>query len=175
MDIPKDMNVLTSLEKTATGGAPLRENPAQRISPGDFHRIVVEWNDTHANYPADVCLHEIIEARVKRTPGAVAVDFEGAQLTYRELNGRANKLAQALRGFGVGPDVPVAICIERSLEMVVGLLGILKAGGAYMPVDPHYPRDRVAFMLADAKTPVILTQSHLAARITRIFRGDHLP
>jgi len=125
----------------------------------------VEWNNTRAGYPADVCLHEMIEAQVERTPDAVAVVFEGGELTYRELNGRANKLALTLRGFGVGPDIPVAVSIDRSLEMVVGLLGILKAGGAYMPVDPHYPQDRVAFMLADAKTPVLLTQSHLAVKL----------
>ena len=165
MDTQKDTITLTGPQKTASGPAHPRPNPGGGMSPADYQRIVVEWNDTHTAYPVDVCLHELIEAQVERTPDTVAVAFEGSELTYRELNGRANKLAEALRGFGVGPDVPVAVCIERSLEMVVGLVGILKAGGAYMPVDPHYPQDRVAFMLGHAKTPVVLTQSHLAAKL----------
>src|SRR5204862_3725545 len=100
---------------------------------------------------------------VERTPEAVAVAFEGQALTYRELNREANRLANHLLSLGVGPEVRVGICVERSLEMVVGLLGILKAGGAYVPIDPTYPEDRLAFMLADAKVPVLLTQAHLSA------------
>ena len=131
----------------------------------EWRRVVVDWNNTGVDYPADVCLHETIEAQVKRTPDAVAVVFEGAKLTYRELNERANGLARVLRDRGVGPETLVAICLERSLEMVVGLLGILKAGGAYVPLDPNYPQDRLGFMLADAKATVVLTQRHLSGRL----------
>ena len=99
----------------------------------------MEWNRTEAAYPKDRCLHELFEEQVERTPDATAVVFEDKQLTYRQLNERANQLAHHLQRLGVGPDTLVAICVERSLEMVVGLLGILKAGGAYVPLDPRYP------------------------------------
>ncbi len=174
MDTPKNMEMLTSLEKTAAGVAPLRENPGQHTTRGDFHRIVVEWNNTQADYPAGVCLLEIIEQQVKRTPDAVAVVFEGVELTYRDLNGRANKLAEALCGFGVGPEMPVAICVERSLEMVVGLLGILKAGAAYMPVDPHYSPGPHRFHARGCKIAGDPNAKPPGCEIARVFRGGHL-
>ena len=102
-------------------------------------QLLVEWNDTQADYPEDLCVHQMFEAQVERTPDAVAVIFEDERLTYQELNARANQLATTC-GHGVGPEVLVGICMERSVEMVVGLLGILKAGGAYVPLDPTYPR-----------------------------------
>ena len=111
----------------------------------------MEWNDTAADYPQDRCIHQLFEEQVARTPEAVAVVFEDEQLTYGELNARANRLAHHLRGCGVGPEVLVGLCLERSPEMVVGLLGILKAGGAYVPLDPAYPQERLAFMLEDAR------------------------
>ena len=110
-------------------------------------------------------LPELFAAQVARSPGATAVVFGDASLTYGELDARANQLAHHLRGLGVGPEVVVGLCVERSLEMVVGLLGILKAGGAYLPLDPAYPRERLAFMLADARAPVLLTQSALRAQL----------
>ncbi len=119
------------------------------------------WNATAVDYRLDVTLHGLIEEQAARTPGAVAVSFDGADLTYDELDRRANQLASALRGLGVGPGSVVGICAERSLELVVGLLGILKAGGAYLPLDPGYPRDRLAFMLEDAGAPVLLVQERL--------------
>ena len=100
---------------------------------------------------------------MEKTPDAVAVVFEGEQLSYRQLNQRANQLAHFLRSLGAAPDTFVGVCMERSLEMVVALYGILKAGAAYVPIDPDYPRERVAFMLEDAHTPVLLTQQRLAA------------
>ena len=100
------------------------------------------WNDTQTDYPKDQCIHQLFEAQVARTPEAIAVVFEDQQLTYDELNTRANQLAHYLQGLGVVPDVLVGICMERSLEMVVALLGILKAGGAYVPLDPGYPKER---------------------------------
>src|SRR5207253_11488055 len=100
-----------------------------------------------------------------RTPDAIAVVFADQQLTYRQLNARANQLAHHLQALGVGPDVLVGLCVERSLEMVVAMLGILKAGGAYVPIDPEYPQDRIDFMLADSKPPVLLTQERLVERL----------
>ena len=123
------------------------------------------WNDTAANYPREFCLHQLFEAQVERTPAAVAVAFENRQLTYRELNHKANQLAHYLRDLGVRPETLVGICMERSLEMIIGLYGILKAGGAYVPIDPTYPTERQAFMLEDAQVPILLTQAHLSDRI----------
>src|SRR4028119_2283484 len=105
------------------------------------------------------CIHQLFEAQVDRTPDAVAVVFEHESLTYRQLNSRANSLADHLQALGVGPDVLVGICMERSLEMVVGLLGILKVGGAYVPLDPAYPTERLALMLEDTQISVLLTQA----------------
>jgi myxalamid-type polyketide synthase MxaB len=127
-------------------------------------RLLAEWNATAAPYPRDRCIHELFEAQAAKTPAAVAVVFEGQQLTYAELNRRANRLARRLRGLGVGPEVLVGLCVERSPAMVVGLLGILKAGGAYVPLDPAYPPERLAFMLDDSRAPVLVTQKHLAER-----------
>jgi non-ribosomal peptide synthetase component F len=106
----------------------------------------------------DTCIHPLLEFQVKLTPDAIAVIFEGKQLTYQELNSQANQLAHYLKTLGVKPEVLVAGCVERSLEMVVGLLGILKAGGAYVLLDPHYPQNRLALMLEHSQTPLLLTQ-----------------
>ena len=125
------------------------------------HQLLVEWNNTKAEYPNDSCIHELFEAQADRTPEAIAVQFEGKQLTYRELNSRANRLAHYLQGLGVGPEKLVGICVERSLEMAIGLLGILKAGGAYVPLDPSYPRERLLFMLEDSQVEVLLTHQTL--------------
>jgi amino acid adenylation domain-containing protein len=115
--------------------------------------------------PKDRMLYELIEQQVKRAPDAVAAVFEDRRLTYRQLNDRANQLAHHLHNLGVGPNILVGICVERSLEMLVGLLGILKAGGAYVPLDPAYPRDRLAFMLQDSQPRVLLTQTSLQKRL----------
>ncbi|MGH7979695.1 MAG: non-ribosomal peptide synthetase, partial [Limisphaerales bacterium] len=135
------------------------------LSAAERHQILVEWNRTEADYPSDRCLHELIEEQEHRTPEAAAVVFEGKKLAYRQLNARANQLARHLRKLGAGPDVLVGICAERSLEMVVGLLGVLKAGAAYVPLDPQYPKDRLAFMLEDSAAPVLLTQAKLAGAL----------
>jgi len=145
-------------------------NPLERISELPLltslerHQLV-EWNDTQADYPKDKCIHQLFEAQVEITPEAVAVVFENQQLTYRELNTKANQLAHYLQTLGVKPEVLVGICVERSIEMVIGLLGILKAGGAYLPLDPAYPTERLAFMLEDAQIPVLLTQSSLKKKL----------
>ena len=144
-------------------------DPEQRLSDlpllteTERQQLLVEWNGTKTDCPRDLCIHQLFEAQVERTPDAIAVVFEAEQLTYGELNRRANQLAHHLRALGVGPEVLVAICLERSLEMVIGLLGILKAGGAYVPLDPAYPKERLAFMLKDAQVPVLLTRERLVA------------
>ena len=131
------------------------------LTDAERHRLLIEWNDTRREYPRDKCVHQLFEEQVGRTPEAVAVVFENQQLTYRELNARSNQLAHYLRDLGVGPEMLVGICLERSLEMVVGLLGILKAGGAYVPLDPEYPAERLAFLLRDSAAAVLLTQKRL--------------
>jgi surfactin family lipopeptide synthetase A len=142
-------------------------NPDQRLSElplltqAETHQLLAEWNDTQTNYPKDRPLHHLFESQVERTPEATAVVFGNERLTYRELNRRANQLAHYLVSLGVGPDVLVGILVERSLDMVVGLLGILKAGGSYVPLDPAYPSERIAFMLEDSEVAVLLTQRHL--------------
>ena len=146
-------------------------NPHESISQlplltaTEQQQLLVEWNNTQADYPQDLCIHQLFEEQVDRTPDAVAVVFENQQLTYQQLNCRANQLAHYLRSLGVKPDTLVGICVERSLEMVVGILGILKAGGAYVPLDPEYPQERLSFMLQDADVSILLTQQKLLKRL----------
>ncbi|EEF63175.1 amino acid adenylation domain protein [Pedosphaera parvula Ellin514] len=149
-------------------------NPAQQIcaipllDEAERKQILCDWNDTDKDYPKSKCLHHLIEAQVERTPKAVAVQFESSQLTYDELNKKANRLAHHLKRLGVGPETLVGLCVDRSLEMVVGLLAILKAGGAYVPLDPHYPKERLAFILHDCRTPVLLTQQRLLESLPKL-------
>ena len=123
----------------------------------EWHQLVVDWNATEAPYPTDRCIHELFEASAAATPDAVAVEYEDAQLTYGELNARANRLARYLRSLGVAPDTRVALCVEPGLEMVVGLFAVLKAGGAYVPLDPAYPVERLRYMLDDSAPVAVLT------------------
>ncbi|GAB4190172.1 MAG: non-ribosomal peptide synthetase [Coleofasciculaceae cyanobacterium] len=132
------------------------------LTEAEKYQLLVEWNDTQVNYSQKGCIHQLFEAQVERTPDAVAVIFENQRLTYRELNNRANQLAHSLQHLRVKPEVLVGICMERSVEMVVGLLGLLKAGGAYVPLDPTYPKERLAFMLEDTRISVLLTQAKFA-------------
>jgi amino acid adenylation domain-containing protein len=129
------------------------------------HPLPVEWNVTETETLTDKCLHHLFEEQVERSPDNIATIFGDKQLTYRELNQRANQLAHHLQTLGVGPEVLVGICVERSLDMVVGLLGILKAGGAYLPLDPNYPQERLAMMLTEAQPLILLSQSHLLDRL----------
>ena len=131
------------------------------LRDAERHQILIEWNDTAADYPKDRCIHHLFEEQVERTPEAIAMEFEEKQITYRELNQRANQLANYLITLGIGPEKLVGICVERSVEMVVGLLGILKAGGAYVPLDPTYPDERLRFMLKDAQVSVLLTTQNI--------------
>jgi len=132
------------------------------LTRAERHRILLEWNDTAIAYqPRPV--HELFEAQVERTPDAIAVGCGAKQLTFRELNQRADQLADHLRTFGVSPGAAVALCVDRSVEMIVGILGILKAGAAYVPLDPTYPAERIEFMIADCGARVLLTQSGVVA------------
>ena len=142
-------------------------NPNQRVSDvqiltdAERKQMLVDWNNTSSGYPRDRCVHQLFEQQVEQIPDAVAVVCEDEQLTYRQLNVRSNQLAHYLKKLGVGPEVLVGICLERSVEMVIGLLGILKAGGAYVPLDPSYPRERLNFILNDAQAQVLLTEKRL--------------
>ncbi len=132
------------------------------LSESEIAKLTKDWNATGVEYPRQRTLHEWFEAQVEKTPHARALSLEGHHLTYHELNARANQVASHLAKLGVGPDVLVGLFVERSAEMVIGVLGVLKAGGAYLPIDPVYPKDRLIFMLEDANAPVLLTHSKLA-------------
>ncbi|WP_366934966.1 non-ribosomal peptide synthase/polyketide synthase [Pyxidicoccus fallax] len=150
----------------------LRIDRAPLLTPEERRRVLVDWNDTRVAPPLDTCVHSLFEAQAARTPDAEAVTFEGRSLSYRELDARANQLAHHLRSLGVGPDVPVALCVERSVELVVGMLGILKAGGAFVPMDPSHPSERLGFVLADSAVPVVVTQEPIADELPT--RGELL-
>jgi amino acid adenylation domain-containing protein len=150
------------LEQVAAD-ADVRLSRLELLGQAERALVVEEWNRTDAEYSTDRCIHELFEAQAARIPGAVAVRFEEESLTYRELNEHANRLAHYLVRRGVGPEVRVGLCLERSLEMVVAILAVLKAGGAYVPLDPGYPAERLAFTLSDAGVPVVLVQESVRA------------
>lgn len=141
------------------------------LSAAEQRQLVVDWNDRRETYP-HACIHEVFEWQVARTPDVLAATFEQGQLTYRELNQRANQLAHYLQRHGTGPEIPVGIFCERSLEMLIGILAILKAGGAYVPLDPGYPPSRLKLMLTDARVPLVLTLEHVLERLPQ---GDFTP
>lgn len=136
------------------------------LSVEQQRRLAVDWNETAAPYPTGMCVHQLFEAQAARKPHAVAAAFENQQLTYGELNQRADELARYLVTLGVRPGVLVGVFVERSLDMMVALLGVLKAGGAYVPMDPTYPAERIFFVLEDANVPILLTQEALARNLT---------
>ncbi len=131
------------------------------LTPDERARILVEWNAKEIDFPRDACLHELFEERAIEAPDAIAAKLDGQSLTYAELDAAANQLAHHLIAMGVGPDTIVGVSVERSFEMVVGLVGLAKAGGAYLPMDPAYPKERLAYMLADSGIDIVLTQKHL--------------
>ncbi|HEY0375499.1 MAG TPA: amino acid adenylation domain-containing protein, partial [Pyrinomonadaceae bacterium] len=135
------------------------------LTADERHQLLVEWNETGREYPREKCVHELFEEQAERTPEAVAVLSEREEVSYRELNERANRLAHYLRSLGVGPDVVVGVCLERSVEMVVAVLGILKAGGAYLPLDPELPLERLRWMLEDSNVPLLLTEERVEGRL----------
>jgi amino acid adenylation domain-containing protein len=146
------------------------ERPLAQISLLDAQerdRVLRQWNETSRAFPQQ-CIHEAFEAQVEQHAAAIAVRCGSEAVTYAELNARANQLAHHLRSRGVGPEVRVAICVERSIDMIVGLLGILKAGGAYVPLEPSYPSERISFVLADCQAPILLTQQRLRDRLSAV-------
>jgi aspartate racemase len=135
------------------------------LSPEQRQKLLVDWNDTGTDYPRHSFIHQLFEQQVEQRPQATALRFRDRQMTYEQLNRRANQVAHRLRKLGVGPEVMVGTLLERSLEMVVGLLGILKAGGAFVPLDANYPAERLAFMASDTKSPVMLVQSSVIQKM----------
>jgi len=165
-DIFEDSTITRLIDHFKTLIEGIGEDPDMRIddlpvlSGEEREQILVSWNDTGRDYPTR-CLHHDFEDRAARTPGAPAIVFETESLTYAQLDEKSNALARLLAESGVGPDMPVGVCMERSVEMVIGLMGILKAGGAYLPLDPEYPDERLAFMIADSNTKVLLKSETL--------------
>ncbi|MCP4573218.1 MAG: amino acid adenylation domain-containing protein, partial [bacterium] len=158
---------LRNLLAAMTADPKRRLGPSDLLAAGERHQLLVEWNDTRSAQPLRPLVHELYAAQAAATPEAVALvcGESGRQLTYRGLDRRSNRLAHRLRSLGVGGHQPVAVLTERSPQMVIALLAVLKAGGAYLPIDPGYPAARLAFLLDDARTPVVLTQAHLADRL----------
>jgi len=134
------------------------------LTHAELYSLLIERNSTHADYPAGLCIQHLFETRARASSDRIAVVYENEQLSFRELNRRANQLARHLQGLGVRPQVLVGVYVERSLDLLVGLLGVLKAGGAYLPLDPAYPKDLLEFVIQDAKAPVIVTSRRLAER-----------
>src|SRR6267378_7199698 len=135
------------------------------ISDNERHVLLSGWNATEQNYPRNRKIHELFEERLREKPKATAIVCGSEKLSYRELHEKSEALARRLRAAGVGSETLVGICMERSTEMMVGLLGILKAGGAYVPLDPAYPKERLTFMVQDANLPVLLTQEKLRSEL----------
>ena len=161
--------MLSHYQMLLDGAVGSPDTPVSRLpilTEAERYLTLVEWNKTEAEFP-QTCVHQLFEDQVRRTPDAVALVYESQQLTYAELNARANRLANRLATLGVGPDVMAAICIERSTELVVGLLAVLKAGGAYVPLDPSYPPERLAFQLTDLQAPLLLCRKVLGERLAQ--------
>jgi amino acid adenylation domain-containing protein len=157
-----------SPDETSANGSNGNHRSKSSLTESERSRILYEWNDTHADVPA-LCAHQIFERQVEQAPDAIAVDFNGQQLSYKELNQRANQIAHYLRRLGVGPDRLAGVCLQRSPEMVAALLGVWKAGGAYVPLDPSYPQERLSFMVSDAAVQVLLTEK----RCEHLFPSGH--
>ncbi len=150
----------------------LARDPEQHLShvsmmtEAERRQVVVEWNVTDAEYPRDLCLHQLVDAQARRTPDSVALRCDDEWISYRDLQERSDRLGRILRSMGVGPEMFVGVFLERSIDMVIGILGILKAGGAYVPIDPKYPAERIAFLLHDAAPVLLLTQQALVEQVS---------
>ncbi|HEU5226445.1 MAG TPA: amino acid adenylation domain-containing protein, partial [Ktedonobacteraceae bacterium] len=155
--IQRWMGYLKTLLQGMVQPSPLHFSELPLMGQEEEQQVLFAWNTTRMEYPSTACIHQLFEQQAQRTPEQTAVVFKDQQLSYRELNARANQLAHYLQRLGVGPDVLVGICMERSLDLVVGLLGIFKAGGAYVPMDPAYPQERLTYMLNNAHVSVLLT------------------
>ncbi|MEE4565989.1 AMP-binding protein, partial [Paenibacillus polymyxa] len=152
---------LVQLLEQVTANPDIRVCELDMVTVQEREQIVEVWGNTVAVYPSEQTIHGLFEAQTVQTPEQTALFFEGEQLTYRELNERANQLARTLRSQGVTKDRLVGLMTERSVDMIVGIFGILKAGGAYVPIDPTYPEERIRYMLDDSGAKLLLTQSHL--------------
>ncbi|HIF42515.1 MAG TPA: amino acid adenylation domain-containing protein [Planctomycetes bacterium] len=155
-----------ALLRSAAADASTPLSQLEILSAAEWKQLIVDFNDSAADYPRGQCAHHWFEEYAQTTPDSTAVRQGDQVLTYAQLDARANQLAHQLQGMGVGPDIMVALCIDRSLDMVVSILGILKAGGAYVPVDPTYPTDRIQFIIEDTSAPVLVTQSRLASQFS---------
>src|SRR6266487_1971620 len=171
-----DVNIMdyVTMQTEQTDKTPINDNPNETEKEDqaemlkmteDERRQMATWNATQQEYPRDACVPQLVALQARITPEAVALVVGDQVISYQELNRRANQLAHHLQALGVRPNVLVGICVERSFDMVVGLLGIFKAGGAYVPLDPSYPPDRLAFMMHDAQVPLLVTQNHLTSRL----------
>lgn len=149
------------LVNTVCGDPQRRISAVQLMTSAEVQQLTVDWNDTGIKYPLDTCVHHLFEAQEERSPDAVAVVFGHEVMTYSELDRRSNQLGHHLLELGIRPEALVAVCLDRSLEVIIGILGILKAGGAYLPLDPEYPRDRLAFMIEDAGASVVITRNDI--------------
>jgi len=156
--VPEERENTQHKVSTAQESASVSTGAVSSIPPNELQRLLVEWNNTAKPYPADRCVHELVEAQAAKTPQALAAETGSQRMTYAALNRCANQLARLLRKKGVGPEVPVAICLKRSLELLVALLGVLKAGGACVPLDPDYPSERLSLILRDSQAPILITQ-----------------
>ena len=163
--ISRTLDHLRSVLERISEGLEQNLSALSPLTEAERHRFVVEWNQTAAEYPKETCIHNLFEKQVEETPEAIAAEFEGEQLTYADLNARANQLAHHLRSLGVAPGVRVGLCLEHSLETLIALLGTLKAGGVYIPLEPAHPKAKLAFVIADAAMPVLLTQQRLVERL----------
>jgi amino acid adenylation domain-containing protein len=147
-----------SQETASAPSRPIPSGESAALSGQDYRKVIFEWNRTEAEFPQEKCIHELFEAQAAATPELVALEHQGKSVTYQRLNRRANQLARYLRQYGVGPEVKVGICLERSLDMITGLLAVLKAGGAYVPMDHLYPHERLTYMMQDSSLKILLTQ-----------------
>ncbi len=159
--IQRMLHHLRSALRAALEDSDQRLSQIQILSNEERQRLLVEWNGTDAKLPQNQCVHHLFAAQAEKSADTIAAIFESEQLTYRQLNQKANQLAHYLMKSGIEPDAPVGLCLERSSDVLVGMLGILKAGGCYVPLDPSYPSERLAFMLEDSGASILLTQEHL--------------
>ncbi|MBT6564851.1 MAG: amino acid adenylation domain-containing protein, partial [Candidatus Scalindua sp.] len=179
LDLFNEETIIRFIEHFIKLAQEIVQNPDQEIGQYDLlskkerDKHLIEWNNTKANYPEDKHIHQLFENQASNTPDAVAVVFEGKQLTYRELNQKSTQLAKYLQSLGVKPDTLVAICVERSLEMIVGIMGILKAGGAFVPLDPDYPEDRLRYMLKDSRVKILITREELTEKVSAFVSGNN--